>query len=72
MRRGFPHVPSERYADELICRSRVEAQWFMDAMQERFASYGLKLHPEKTQVVYRMDSNRRGQLPQIQFTFLGY
>lgn len=74
MRRSFPHVPFERYADDVIChcRSRAEAQRLMEAMQERFASCGLTLHPEKTQVVYCKDSSRRGQFPQIQFTFLGY
>lgn len=74
MRRNFPHVPFERYADDVIChcRSRAEAQRLMEAMQERFASCGLTLHPEKTQVVYCKDSSRRGQFPQIQFTFLGY
>jgi len=74
MRRSFPHVPFERYADDVICHclSRAEAQLLMEAMQERFASCGLTLHPEKTQVVYCKDSSRRGQFPQIQFTFLGY
>jgi len=74
MQRSFPHVPFERYADDVIChcRSRAEAQRLMEAMQERFASCGLTLHPEKTQVVYCKDSSRRGQFPQIQFTFLGY
>jgi hypothetical protein len=44
----------------------------MAALRERFVCCGLTLHPEKTQVVYCKDSSRRGQFPQIQFTFLGY
>ena len=74
MRRSFPHVPFERYADDVIChcRSRAEAERLMAALRERFVSCGLTLHPEKTQVVYCNDSSRRGQFPQIQFTFLGY
>ena len=74
MRRSFPHVPFERYADDVIChcRSRAEAERLMAALRERFVSCGLTLHPEKTQVVYCKDSSRRGQFPQIQFTFLGY
>ncbi|WP_245284141.1 group II intron maturase-specific domain-containing protein [Bradyrhizobium sp. Cp5.3] len=32
----------------------------------------LTLHPQKTQVVYCKDSNRRGTHPQIHFTFLGF
>jgi group II intron reverse transcriptase/maturase len=74
MRRSFPHVPFERYADDVIChcRSRAESERLMAALRERFVSCGLTLHPEKTQVVYCKDSSRRGQFPQIQFTFLGY
>jgi group II intron reverse transcriptase/maturase len=74
LRRSFPHVPFERYADDVIChcRSRAEAEWLMAALRERFVSCGLTLHPEKTQVVYCKDSSRRGQFPQIQFTFLVY
>jgi RNA-directed DNA polymerase len=74
MRRSFPRVPFERYADDVICHcySRPEAERLLAALRERFASCGLQLHPEKTQVVYGKDSSRRGQFPQIQFTFLGY
>jgi group II intron reverse transcriptase/maturase len=74
MRRSFPHVPFERYADDVIChcRSRAESERLMAALRERFVSCGLTLHPEKTQVVYCKDSSRRGQFPQIQFTFLVY
>jgi hypothetical protein len=74
MRRSFPRVPFERYADDVICHchSRAEAERLMEALRERFASCGLQLHPQKTQVVYCKDSSRRGQFPQIQFTFLGF
>ena len=44
----------------------------MQALRERFASYGLQLHLKKTQVVYCKDSSRRGQFDQIQFTVLGF
>ncbi|QPN71491.1 group II intron reverse transcriptase/maturase [Synechococcus sp. CBW1108] len=74
MRRSFPRVPFERYADDVICHChcRAEAERLMDALQERFTSCGLQLHPEKTKVVYCKDSSRRGQFDQIQFTFLGF
>ena len=50
MRRSFPHVPFKRYADDVICccRSSAPVQRLMEAMQERFASCGLTLRPEKT------------------------
>jgi hypothetical protein len=74
MRRSSPRVTFERYADDVICHcySRAEAERLLAALRERFASCGLQLHPEKTQVVYCKDSSRRGQFPQIQLTFLGY
>ena len=79
MRRIFSHIPFERYADDVICHChchchchcRAEGERLMEAIQERFASCGLQLHPQKTQVVYCKDSSRRGQFSRIQFTFLG-
>jgi RNA-directed DNA polymerase len=32
----------------------------------------LKLHPDKTRIVYCKDINRQGDFPCVQFTFLGY
>ena len=33
---------------------------------------GLRLHPDKTRIVYCKNSNRRGEHEHISFTFLGY
>ncbi|BCH12325.1 hypothetical protein MesoLj131c_65830 (plasmid) [Mesorhizobium sp. 131-3-5] len=74
VRRSFPHIPFERYADDAIChcRTRQEAERLKAALEQRFAECHLTLHPEKTQVVYCKDSNLRGTYPRIQFTFLGF
>lgn len=74
MRRTYPHIPFERYADDAIChcRTRQEAEELKTALEHRFAECQLTLHPEKTKVVYCSDSNRRASYPQIQFTFLGF
>jgi RNA-directed DNA polymerase len=74
MRRLFPHIPFERYADDAIChcRTRQEAEHLKAMLEERFADCHLELHPAKTQVVYCKDSNRRASYPRIQFTFLGF
>ncbi len=61
--RGFPDVPFERYADDIIChcRSEREALKLRQVLDRRFAEYGLVLHPEKTKVVYcklRFTGNR--------------
>jgi len=36
------------------------------------ATVGLRLHPDKTKIVYCRDDNRRGSFEHTSFTFLGY
>jgi RNA-directed DNA polymerase len=74
MRRTYPSIPFERYADDAIChcRTREQAEQLKASLEKRFAQCGLRLHPEKTHVVYCKTSSRRGQHPHIQFTFLGF
>lgn len=74
MRRAFPGVPFERYADDAIChcRSEAEALALRQALDRRFVECGLVLHAEKTKIVYCKDTNRRGGCPVIHFVFLGY
>lgn len=63
-----------RYADDGVihCRSRVQAEFVLRQIGERFRQCGLELHPDKTVIVYCQDINRREQHPNVQFTFLGY
>lgn len=74
LQRTWPQVKFERYADDAVChcRTREAAERLKAALQERLAACGLTLHPEKTQIVYCKDSNRRAHYPTIQFTFLGF
>ena len=74
MQRHYPHIPFERYADDVLChcRTRQQAEQLKEALAQRMAECRLALHPEKTRIVYCKDSNRRGQHPHIQFTFLGF
>ena len=74
MRRSHPAIAFERYADDVICNchSEKEARRLLEALQDRFASCGLQLHPQKTQVVYCRDSNRRAPFADVTFTFLGF
>ena len=74
MRREFPGVPFERYADDAIChcRSEREALALQQALDRRFAECGLALHPEKTKVVYCKDTNRKREHSIYHFDFLGY
>ncbi|RXH24771.1 DNA polymerase [Bradyrhizobium nanningense] len=74
MSREYPGVPFERYADDAIghCRSEAEARDLCRALEARFAECGLRLHPEKTKIVYCKDANRSGAYPEQSFDFLGY
>ncbi len=74
MERTFPRNPWARYADDGVvhCRSQKEAERLLTALQQRMQECGLKLHPEKTRIVYCKDDDRRGQHPVTKFDFLGY
>jgi RNA-directed DNA polymerase len=74
VRRHYPHLPFERYADDGIvhCRTEVEAQEIRAAIAARLQECQLELHPEKTKIVYCKDDDRRGNYPNEKFDFLGY
>ena len=74
MDRHCPGIRFERYADDIICHCRSEAQASRvhALIAQRLVECGLELHPEKSQVVYCKDVNRRGDYPVIRFDFLGY
>ena len=74
MRRNYPSIPFERYADDGIvhCRSERQAQWMKEVIERRFAQCKLEFHPEKTRIVYCKDDDRRGKYPIEKFDFLGY
>jgi group II intron reverse transcriptase/maturase len=74
MRREFPQVQFERFADDAVihCVSERQARLVRDAVARRLVEVGLELHPDKTRIVYCKDSNRRGNYEQVAFTFCGY
>ena len=74
MSEHHPSIPFERYADDVIChcRSEAEARRLRQTLEARFAKCKLQLHPQKTRVVYCKDDNRRGSYPERHFDFLGY
>jgi len=75
MAREFPSVRFERYVDDAVvhCVSERQALMVRDAIAERLTAVGLRLHPEKTKVVYCQDWNRRTRsYEHPSFTFLGY
>jgi len=74
MARNHPDCPFERYADDAVvhCKSTRQAEVVLAGIAQRMAEVGLRLHPDKTRIVYCKDSNRRGQHEHTSFTFLGY
>jgi group II intron reverse transcriptase/maturase len=74
MDRNHPNIPFERYADDGIChcQSEEQARVLRGLLEKRFAACGLTLHPQKTQIVYCKDDDRRGDYPSQKFDFLGY
>jgi group II intron reverse transcriptase/maturase len=74
MARNFPDCPFERYADDAVvhCVSKTQAEEVLAAISERMSDVGLKLHPDKTRLVYCQDANRRGSHEHTSFTFLGF
>ena len=49
-----PQNPFERYADDTVihCKSKEEAEDLLEKLKERMQEYALKLHPQKTKIVY--------------------
>ena len=68
-----------RYADDIVVglEREVDARRFLDMMRERFESFSLSLHPEKTRLIEfgrfaAVNRKRRGLGKPETFTFLGF
>lgn len=74
MRRNHPQVRFERYADDVLVHAstRQQAESVLEAVRVRLGQCRLELHPDKTQIVYCQDSDRRDRHERIRFDFLGY
>jgi len=74
MDRNFPYTPFERYADDAVihCRTEIEAEKILKALDERMKTCKLELHPQKTKIVYCKDKDRINEYSNVEFDFLGY
>jgi RNA-directed DNA polymerase len=68
-----------RYADDTIVgfQHRAEAEAFLTALRQRFAKFGLELHPDKTRLIEfgswaARDRRKRGLGKPETFNFLGF
>jgi len=74
MARNFPGCRFERYADDAVvhCTSERQAEHVLGGVAARMNEVGLRLHPDKTRIVYCKDGRRRAEHEHTSFTFLGY
>jgi len=74
MGKNWEHIQFERYADDIVCHCSTElgARKLKNALDERFQSCGLQLHPDKTKIAYCKGGSRKGGYPTVTFDFLGY
>jgi len=74
MARQFAGCPFERFADDIVvhCKSKRQAEYVRAAIVARMGEMGLRIHPEKTRIVYCKDGRRRGDHEHTSFTFLGF
>ena len=74
MRRNYPHIPFERYADDTIChcRTKGEAEQLKVVIMKRLAMCKLSLNETKTKIVYCKDDDRRERHEVEKFDFLGF
>ena len=54
------------------CKSRRQAEYVLAAIAARMGEVGLRIHPDKTRIVYCKDGRRRGDHEHTSFTFLGF
>lgn len=74
IKRKYPYIPFERYADDIVIHVKTEAQAkrLQAQLGERLQQCHLEMHPIKTKIVYCKDADRRMDYPNISFAFLGY
>lgn len=72
--REYPGVWFERYADDAVihCVTERQATEVLAALMNRMEQVGLRLHPDKTRIVYCKDGKRRNSYEHTAFTFLGF
>ncbi len=63
--------PAGNPTARLTVGAQVQRSQLRRAIGDRMAQVGLRLHPDKTRVVYCKDGNRRGSYEHTSFTFLG-
>jgi group II intron reverse transcriptase/maturase len=74
MVREFPSVSFERYCDDIVVHGFSEKQirYVGRRIAARLREVGLRLHPDKTRIVYCQQDGREDSCEFTSFTFLGF
>jgi len=74
MRREFPDIAFERYADDIVvhCRTEKAAKYVHDRIVQRLRRCKLELHPEKTKIVLVKEKRWHSKRKVSVFDFLGF
>ena len=75
MRRKFPRIPFERYADDIVvhCKTESQSKMILNQIAKRLAECNLTLHPAKTKIVQCLrGKQKRSKKYPIAFDFLGF
>jgi len=74
MAREFPRIPFERYCDDIVVHgvSEKQTRYLGKRIAARLSEVGLRVHPEKTKVVYCPQDGRDESCENTSFTFLGF
>jgi RNA-directed DNA polymerase len=67
-------IKFERYVDDIIlhCCTEKQAEFVLAMIRNRFIECGLKVHPDKTKIVYCRREGRLERYKQTSFDFLGF
>jgi group II intron reverse transcriptase/maturase len=74
MAREFPSIAFERYCDDIVVHGFSEKQirYVGRRIAARLREVGLRLHPDKTRIVYCQQDGREDSHEHTSFTFLGF
>lgn len=74
MSREFPGIKFARYVDDIVIHAQTQrqAEQIKQRVMGRMVEVGLRLHPDKTKIVYCRDARRTAPFPVTSFVFLGF
>lgn len=70
----YPRIPFTRYADDLVvhCKTEFQSKHVLDSINNRLKACDLRMHTEKTKIVYCKDFNRSSNYANVTFDFLSF